>query len=242
LFLNVVLLLLMLILLIAVYTIGPYAWGLSLRKVIWRGNSRGSRIAITFDDGPDPRYTPRCLEVLKAHSVRATFFVIGEKVKMHPDLVRQIVAQGHDVGSHTWSHQHHWSIGPVKSMQDVQKGNAEVAAAIGHTPGYFRPSYGLMNFFTYWQARRQRQRCVLWSIAGKDWQGGAGGRTAETIVATVSSSLKNGSIVLLHDSGGAQGAPETMLAALPEILSEAKRRGLRPVPISEMFEGKKNIL
>jgi peptidoglycan/xylan/chitin deacetylase (PgdA/CDA1 family) len=99
-----------------------------------------------------------------------------------------------------------------------------------------------MNVFTYWQARRQRQHCVLWSIIGKDWEGGAGGRSAQTIVETVASSLKNGSIVVLHDSGGAAGAPDTMLAALPEILAEAKRRGLRPVAISEMFDGKKTVV
>jgi peptidoglycan-N-acetylglucosamine deacetylase len=240
LFLTLVLLATAIVGLILGYTEGPYLWGKLVRGVIRHGDPTRSDIAITFDDGPDPSYTPRCLEILNAHRVHATFFLIGHKVKMYPDLARQILAQGHDVGSHTWSHQHHWMIGPLKAMREVRQANAELAAATGTIPRYFRPAYGIMNIFSYWQARRQRQHCVLWSVEGKDWEGGAGGRSAKTIADTISASLESGSIVLLHDSGGADGAPDTMLIALPEIISEAKRRGLRPVTIGEMLENKKN--
>jgi len=241
LFLNLVLLAAAAVLLILGYTEGPYLWGKLARSVVRHGDSAAKEIAITFDDGPDPQYTPRCLDILRSHDVHATFFLIGEKAKRYPDLVRQILARGHDVGSHTWSHQHHWIIGPLKAMREVRQANAELAATIGAMPRYFRPAYGIMNVFSYWQARRQQQRCVLWSVAGNDWEGGAGGRSAKTIADSISGSLENGSIVLLHDSGGADGAPDTMLVALPDIISEAKRRGLRPVAISEMLE-KKNVV
>ena len=238
-FLTVVIVMLVAaVLLTSAYTVGPYLWGLSIRSVVKRGNSSSKKVALTFDDGPDPRYTPRCLEILNAHRVQGTFFLIGQKVKMYPDLVRQILAQGHDVGNHTYSHQHHWTIGPIRAMRDVRQGDAEIARAVGKGPQFFRPSYGVMNLFTYWQARRLGQRCVLWSIIANDWEGGAGGRSAETIAATVNTSLEGGAIILLHDSGGAERAPETMLEALPGIISEAKRRGLHPVAMREMLEGK----
>ena len=240
--LNLVLLFIAVAALIFAYTLGPYLWGRWVRSVVRNGDQAGKQVAITFDDGPDPLYTPRCLEILNAHRVQATFFLIGRKVKMYPELVRQILAQGHDVGNHTWSHQYHWKIGPRRAMQEVRQGNEEIAQAIGKGPRYFRPAFGIMNLFSYWQARRLGQRCVLWSVEGADWEGGAGGRSAKAIADTITASLQGGSIVLLHDSGGADRAPETMLDALPEIISEAKRRGLRPVAISEMLEGKKNAV
>jgi peptidoglycan/xylan/chitin deacetylase (PgdA/CDA1 family) len=227
--------------LISVYTLGPYFWGFCSRGIIRKGNSGGDRAALTFDDGPDPRYTPRCLEILKAHGIHATFFLVGQKVRMYPDLVRQILAHGHDVGNHTWSHQHHWRIGPRQAINEVRKGTSEISQSIGDRPRYFRPSYGVMNLFSYWEARRLGQRCVLWSVIAKDWEGGVGGRSAATIAATVGASLEGGSIVLLHDSGGAEGAPATMLDALPDIISEAQRRGLRLVALREMIERKHTL-
>jgi peptidoglycan/xylan/chitin deacetylase (PgdA/CDA1 family) len=221
---------------VAAYTAGPYAWGFCTHGLVRKGGIGSSFVALTFDDGPDPQYTPRCLEILKAHDVHATFFLVGRKAKMHPELVRQILAEGHDIGNHTWSHRHHWKIGPTEAMRDVRAGSTELAQSTGDRVRYFRPSFGVMNLFSYWEARRLGQRCVLWSVAAADWAGGAGGKSADTIVATVAASLNNGSIILLHDSGGADGAPETMLHALPQIINEARRRGLRPVALREMLE------
>jgi peptidoglycan/xylan/chitin deacetylase (PgdA/CDA1 family) len=220
---------------ISAYTLGPYLWGYCTRRVLRQGSAGTAQVALTFDDGPDPQYTPRCLEILQAHGVHATFFLMGKKVRMYPELTRSIQDHGHDVGNHTGAHLHHWIIGPLRSMRDVREGAKEIAQALGTNPRYFRPSFGVMNLFTYWQAQRLGQRCILWSVEAFDWLGGSGGRSAADIASTVRASLQGGSIVLLHDSGGAEGAPGTMLEALPDIISDARRRGLEPVALREML-------
>jgi len=216
------------------YLLGPYLLGCWSDRLTRRGNARSRQVALTFDDGPDPRYTPRCLEILKAHDIHATFFLIGEQVRRHPDLARQIRAQGHDVGNHTWSHRHHWLIAPRRAIDEVRKGSRAISEVIGEPPRYFRPPYGVMNLFSYREAARLGERCVLWSISAKDWEAG---RSAATLAGSVRTLLTGGAIVLLHDSRGAEGAPEAMLGALPDIISEAKRRGLRLVALSEMIHG-----
>lgn len=219
---------------LAVYLGGPYAHGLWRHGITRQGGARCRQVALTFDDGPDPRYTPRCLEILKAHGVRATFFLVGQQARRYPDLARRIRADGHDVGNHTWSHQHHWFLGPRRAMDEVREGSRAISEIIGEPSRYFRPSFGVMNLFSYREAARLGERCVLWSITAEDW---VGGRSADTIAATVCPRLKDGSIVLLHDSGGADGAPEAMLGALPDIIGEATRRGFRLVALSEMIGG-----
>jgi peptidoglycan/xylan/chitin deacetylase (PgdA/CDA1 family) len=223
---------------IAIYWLGPYLFGSLSREIIRKGGAGAQVAALTFDDGPDPRYTPRCLDILEAHRVHATFFLLGQKVKLYPDLARQILARGHDVGNHTMTHRHHWMIGPIQAMREVREGSRAILETVGARPRFFRPSFGVMNLFSYWEALRLGQRCVLWSVAAHDWEGGEGGRSAATIAQDVSSRLQAGAVILLHDSGGAPGAPETMLEALPEIIAEAKRRRLRLVNISEMVAGK----
>lgn len=218
---------------IAAYLLGPYLFGLWSHGITRKGKAGSGQVALTFDDGPDPGYTPRCLEILEAHHVHATFFLVGQQVRRYPDLTRQIRAHGHDVGNHTWSHQHHWLLAPRRAMDEVREGSRAISETIGEPPRYFRPPFGVMNLFSYGEAARLGERCVLWSIAAKDWEGG---RSANMIAGTVCTLLKGGAIVLLHDCGGAEGAPEAMLRALPDIISEAKRRGFRLVALSEMIE------
>lgn len=220
---------------ISIYHLGPYLWGSWSHGITRNGNASSQKVALTFDDGPDPRYTPRCLEILKAHQVHATFFLVGEQVRRYPDLAREIRAQGHDVGNHTWGHRHHWLLSPQKAKVEVREGARVIMEVIGERPRFFRPPFGEMNLFSYWAAACLKERCVLWSIAAKDWQRG---RSAAWITRGVTSRLRGGAIVLLHDSGGAEGAPEAMLQALPDIICETKRQGFQLVSLSQMMDGR----
>lgn len=157
----------------AVYALGPYLQGFRRHRITRRAAAGSTEVALTFDDGPDARYTPRCLDILEQHGVRATFFLVGERVRRHPDLARQIRERGHDVGNHTWSHQHHWCLGPRRSMDEVRGGSRAIAEAIGEAPRYFRPTFGIMNLSTYLASARLGERCVLWSLAARDWGRGA---------------------------------------------------------------------
>lgn len=220
---------------ISTYLLGPYLHGLARPGIRRRGSPRSRQVALTFDDGPDPRYTPRCLEILQAHQIHATFFLVGQRVRRHPDLARQIRAHGHDVGNHTWSHRHHWLLAPRGARDEVREGSRAIREILGEPERYFRPPFGVMNLASYREAVRLGERCVLWSIAARDWQAGC---SADAIATRVSTRLRGGAIVLLHDGGGTEGAPEAMLEALPEIIVEAKRREFRLVALSEMTDGR----
>jgi peptidoglycan/xylan/chitin deacetylase (PgdA/CDA1 family) len=216
------------------YLTSPYVAGSLARRVVWSGDRRSRKVAITFDDGPDPRYTPRCLEILRSHGVRATFFLVGEQVQQRPELAREIKRCGHDIGNHTWSHRRHWLLTPATARAEVRRAADAIREAVGAPPRFFRPAYGAMNIFTYCEARRLGELCVMWSLPARDWRHG---RTADGLVERVGQRLRGGSIVLLHDSRGAPGAPAVMLEALPGILAEVKRQQFEPVTVSEMLDG-----
>lgn len=218
---------------ICIYCFSPYLWGFWNHGITRNGGTSSRKVALTFDDGPDPRYTTRCLDILKAHQVCATFFLVGEKVKRYPELAQEIRAQGHDVGNHTWGHRHHWLLSPKKAKVEVREGAGAIMEAIGEPPRFFRPPYGMMNLFSYREAVRLQEQCVLGSIPVMDWRRG---RSADWIIRRITSRLRGGAIVLLHDSGGAEGAPEVMLRALPDIIHETKRRGFQLVSLSEMMD------
>lgn len=221
---------------IVIYHLSPYLWGFWCHRITRNGDTSSGKVALTFDDGPDPRYTPRCLEILKAHQVHAAFFLVGRKVTRYPELAREIRVRGHDVGNHTLGHRHHWLLLPQKAKAEVREGARAITEAVGQPPRFFRPPYGEMNLFGYREALRLRERCVFWSFPVRDWRRG---RSVDWIVKRVSSRLRAGAIILLHDSGGAEGAPAVMLEALPGIIHEVRRHGLEFVSLSEIMNGRR---
>lgn len=194
----------------------------------------GGRIIITFDDGPDPMYTPRVLDVLRAAGVKACFFVIGEKALKYPELIRKIVSEGHEIGSHGFKHRVSWFIGPVGTIKEITKSFTAIKEITGSSPVAYRPPWGLFNL-SYWIARRM-VRCdtVLWSFMSWDWTKKV---TPDIIVKRIRQNMSDGSILIFHDSdtapGASAGAPEKMLCALPEVLNELKQRGYKTSLLKE---------
>ncbi|WP_052299187.1 polysaccharide deacetylase family protein [Thermaerobacter marianensis] len=208
-----------------------------LPEVGGRGGTRapagvsGAAVALTFDDGPDPRYTGRVLDILREHGVRAAFFLVGERARRHPGLVRRMMAEGHLVGSHTEHHRHAYLLLPWAAWREVTHGAESVAAAAGVRPRWFRPPWGAFNLATRVAATATGQRPVLWSITGGDW---SRKETARRIADRVTRRLHPGAVIVLHDAGGAPGAPENTVAALPTIIETARRRGFRWVRLDEL--------
>lgn len=194
------------------------------------------RVALTFDDGPDPRYTPRVLNILKEFEAKACFFVLGRKAKAHPELVARIHKEGHEVASHGYNHHISWLLGPRGIRREVQKAAAVISAITGQPPGLYRPPWGLFNLYSLFLGRLHRQQVVLWSFVSWDW-----GRntTPESIAGKVLSRVKDGAILIFHDSDDvpftARGAPGKMLSALPTILAELKKRNLEITPLKELL-------
>ena len=190
------------------------------------------RVALTFDDGPDPESTPRVLEVLAEQRVRATFFLLGRMLQRAPALGREIVAAGHEVALHGWEHHNLLLRGPAATGRDLARARALIATVTGRTPRFFRPPYGVLTGAALLAARRLDVEPVLWSCWGRDWTGSA---TAESVFDTVRADLTGGGTILLHDSSATAtpGAWRAGLAALPRLVDECRRQGWTVGPLAE---------
>jgi len=177
------------------------------------GRGRARHVALTFDDGPDPEGTPRVLEALDRLGWTATFFLLGSQVARYPRLAAQVVAAGHEVAVHGFTHRSHLVRGPADVTRDVDRAARLVADVTGQVPVWFRPPYGVLTAASLVAARRAGLRTVLWTAWGRDWEGGSGGRVA----AIVAQQLRPGGTVLLHDSDctSAPGSWQATVAALP---------------------------
>ena len=189
------------------------------------------RVALTFDDGPDPESTGHVLDVLAAHRVRATFFVLGAMLRRNRALGRRLVDDGHEVAVHGWTHDNLLLRGPARTVRDLTRAYDLVTDVTGRAPRFLRPPYGVLTAAALAAARRLRLRPVLWSCWGRDWTATA---TADTVARNVLSGLEGGGTILLHDSSrtAAPGAWRAGVAALPRVLAECRRRGWHVGPLS----------
>lgn len=182
------------------------------------------RVYLTFDDGPDARWTPRILDLLAQANVRATFFIIGRSAREQAPLVRRIAAHGHEIGNHTWSHRHPWTMLPSVARQEVHDGAAAIADLIGQAPKFFRPPHGRLRRCMIEEAERGGQKLVLWNRSAVDW----GPLGAARAIAARLGAAQAGDIVLMHDGGRSINHPDELVKVLPEFLSGLSRRGLVP--------------
>jgi peptidoglycan/xylan/chitin deacetylase (PgdA/CDA1 family) len=191
-------------------------------------------VALTFDDGPDPVVTPQILDILGAHGARATFFVLGERAALYPDLIRRIHREGHTVGTHTQRHRLWFHFGsPAYVQREIEDAVAVVAGILPTRPTLFRPPQGLRTpcFASGWR-RTSGLTCVTWSVRALDSRP----TTAGAIIARVEHRLEPGVIITLHDGTGLGGSNdrEPTLEALASILAECETRGLRCVALGEV--------
>lgn len=205
-------------------------------KVFKKGGRAERKICLTFDDGPDPRYTPELLRLLRREQVRATFFLVADKAAASPDLVREIIAAGHEIGFHTLKHRHAYLLFLCGSLKMVGEGRRKLEEVAGRRVFWFRPPWGALNLFQYLTARILRLRLVLWSANAQDWEVKTG---PEGILERLKERVGPGGVIVLHDSGGEPGAPVNTLAAVPEVIRWFKGRGYQFVSLDEIAGVKK---
>lgn len=195
------------------------------------------RVVLTFDDGPDPFYTPQILEILRDQQVKACFFVVGSKARANPELLRQIIKAGHEIGNHGFWHKPVWFFGPVSTARDINETNRTIEEFTGQKVRYCRPNWGLFNLFSIIYYKLKGLKVVLWTFMSWDWPKSA---TAESITRNVLSRVHDGAILVLHDSdktaGAAKGGPLQVITALPKILEGLQQRNLRIVPLEEIIK------
>lgn len=182
------------------------------QRLLTRGPSSAlgerPRLALTFDDGPHPVHTVRLLEILRATQVCATFFVVGKSVEQHPDLVRRIVDEGHELGNHTWSHSEPSQTGARQFLDEVARTDSLLRELTGSTPTAMRPPKGELNWAKMTGLWRQGKTIALWSADPRDY----GMQSVEEMTAWSSAYVpSDGDILLFHDNHPwAAGAIETM--------------------------------
>lgn len=184
-------------------------------------------VALTFDDGPDPVFTPAVLDVLRELDVRATFFCVGARVEQHPDVVARLVAEGHVLGSHTATHRDLPSLGARELVDDVRRGRDVLQAQTGRPAPLFRPPHGDMALRTGVVARGLGLRTWLWTVDPEDWRPGA---RSEQIAAGCEGAGA-GDVIVLHDGLEQPWAPEALdrsatVEALAPIVRRARAQGL----------------
>ncbi|MGI5347488.1 polysaccharide deacetylase family protein [Streptomyces sp. CA-250714] len=219
----------------AVHIVPAATWLPPVRAVLrpsLDGRGSADHIALTFDDGPDDRSTPHFLRELDQLGVRATFFLEGAAVRRHPELVRRMAADGHELAVHCWEHQPPWLPRPVADHADLARAVAAVRATAGAVPRWYRPPYGVLTGTRWWAARRLGLRPVLWTAWGRDWQA----RTdPDDVLFELCKRLSGGATVLLHDSdrNSAPCSWQVTLAALPHLVARCRAAGWTVGPLAE---------
>lgn len=198
--------------------------------MIKRGPPDSGRVYLTFDDGPDPEWTPRVLDLLAIAGVKAAFFVIGLRARAQPALLRRIAGEGHELGNHTFSHAHPWTLPRPAAQREVRDGARTIADACGVQPLFFRPPHGRMRRCMAEQALADGQQIVLWSRSAVDW--GPLGHAAA--VARRLCAAKPGDILLMHDGARGPNQPASTCSALPDFLARLPARGLAPGALREL--------
>ena len=179
-------------------------------------------VALTFDDGPSPKYTPLLLDGLKERNVRATFFLLGQNVKENQELVQRMQAEGHLLGNHTYNHVQLNKIPETTARQEILKTNNEIYEATGKYPEYMRPPYGA------W--KKNMELCVemlpvFWDIDTLDWKS----QNVDAILKAAGEEPEDGSIILMHDEY------QTSVEAALLLIDRLKEKGYEFVTVDELI-------
>ena len=196
-------------------------------KFLRAGNRDHKEVCFTFDDGPHPKSCAELLDTLKANNVKATFFLVGTRIKEHPEFARRMIEEGHEVGNHTESHVRLDTLPLDKVREQLQECETAFEKATGQRMYLFRPPGMRFNDKILGIARGMGYTTVGWQIGAKDFTGG--GATPELVEQYVTKQLKPGAIILLHDN------PITS-KALPNILRRVKAAGYNTVSVAQLLE------
>ncbi len=219
----------------AMCTLGVLAPGLSVwGEVLGHGRPGLGRVALTFDDGPDPATTPRVLSTLAEHGARATFFALGEKAVRHPKLVRELVEAGHELGLHGHVHDRLYALRPVARLRaDMARGAAALESASGARPRLFRPPVGLVSHTVALAAEAEGLSLVGFSRRARDGRRGA---TPAAVLERSLGALEDGAVLLLHDASERGDHRPASLGVLDALLRGIASARLSTVTVSELFE------
>jgi peptidoglycan/xylan/chitin deacetylase (PgdA/CDA1 family) len=205
--------------------------GLFARPIL-AGRGDG-KIALTFDDGPDPVETRKVMDALEAGGHRGTFFVIGARAEAHPDLLTELARRGHLVANHSYHHAYTTAFAPpARLAEELESAQALIARATGKAPRWFRPPVGILSPRVVEAARRSRLELVGWSANARDGVA----TTVEEAAARLTRALRPGAILVLHDCIERGGRAPIAADVVERLSVEMERRGLKSVTLDELLD------
>jgi len=204
-------------------------------EIVWEVPTNEKVICLTFDDGPDPKYTPEVLKLLEKYQAKGTFFVTGKKVEQHPEIVLQQTIAGHEIANHSYSHKYISKMSSEELEEEILKTENIIKQVTGQVPKLYRPPGGFYNEKVVNTAKGNGYTVVLWSWRHdtKDWANPG----VDKIIKKVVTNAQNGDIVLFHDHGGNR---KQTINALQEILPQLQKRGYRFITVSDLLNIKVN--
>lgn len=196
------------------------------------GPRNRKQIALTFDDAPDPRFTPQILDVLARYGVCATFFVVGERAAKHPELLRRIVKEGHIVGNHSYNHPVFSKLPISKFQSQIWQTDEVIKRIAGISPLLIRPPYGeLLPQQIRW-GKGTGFTIVNWDVDSEDWRKNP---SSSKVLANIRKTLQPGSIVLQHAGGGEGQSLIGTIDALPVLIEQLQGKGYDIVTVPELL-------
>ncbi|MDN3017115.1 polysaccharide deacetylase family protein [Paenibacillus sp. BSR1-1] len=188
-------------------------------------------VAITFDDGPNPIYTPQVLEIFSEASGKATFFMIGEQMGKFPEVVKKVAAQGHEIGNHTYTHPYLSQLTQEECLEEIERNESLVEELVGRTPVVFRSPYLDYNHETLSLLERKSYPMIgALNLEAQDWEQPG----VDHILAKTRDCVRNGSILLFHDGYGDRSQT---IEAVRILVAELSSQGYQFVTVSSLLNG-----
>ncbi len=183
-------------------------------------------VAMTFDDGPSPKLTPKLLDMLKERGIKATFYVVGTNAAEYPEILQRMIAEGHEIGNHSWSHPSLNRMGEAAVKSQLDRTNAAIVKATGIKPATMRPPYGATNAKLNKRFDEEYgMKVIMWSVDPLDWKY----RNADRVTREIVSGATPGGIILAHD------IHSSTVAAMPGTLDALKTKGYEFATVSELL-------
>ncbi|GAB6928637.1 hypothetical protein JCM10914A_26200 [Paenibacillus sp. JCM 10914] len=199
--------------------------------LILRGPGNKREVALTFDDAPDETFTPQILDALKREGVKATFYVVGNRIEAYPHIFKRIVQEGHVIGNHSYNHANLPKLSDAEFRDQVITTDLLISQFTGKIPNIIRPPYGNISEEQIKWLASQNKKVINWNVDSLDWEG----LTPEEVEHNILSTVTPGAIVLQHAATGTGGDLSGTVQALPNIISKLRSDGYRLVTDTEML-------
>lgn len=201
-------------------------WNYHLPALHFNKKIRDNLVAITFDDGPHPNFTPRVLELLQKYNARASFFCVGQQVSQHGGIAKKIVDNGHTIGNHTYTHSNKFGfLGTQKVLLELQKTNTTIKEVTGLDPKLYRPAFGVTNPSINKAVKKLKLTTVGWNIRSLDTT-----QRSKVILERITNKIKKGDIILLHDSS------EKTVEVLEQLLLFLQQHKMQSVTVDQLLD------